>query len=328
MARIRSVHPSFFTDEAVVSCSPLARLLYIGLWTDADDQGVFEWKPLQIKMRLLPGDNADTAALLSELVDVGLIHRQDVGAKPYGFIRDFRRFQRPKKPNRTHVLPDELRTYVGMDSDVSEPEEDQQEAVPHQAGAVPHRFPTSGEKSPQMEDGGEDVGKKEESFALSAAKAAEAAIGSAESSGKPPSKRTERAYPDDFEATWKAYPHFRGRSSKPNALVAWRKLPQAERDAMVAAIERFKPKVREVCGDKGAPDMARWLRDGKHLNWLDPAAEAVSVNPEAWPFMVAMWRRGDPWPLTAGPAPDRPDTLVPAHLLRDDALLPALPEVH
>jgi hypothetical protein len=110
--------------------------------------------------------------------------------------------------------------------------------------------------------------------------------------------------------------------------LAWRKLPQAERDAMIAAIDRFGPKVREVCGDKGAPDMARWLRDGKHLNWLDPSAEAVSVNPEAWPFMVAMWRRGDPWPPTAGPAPDRPDTLVPAHLLRDDAVLPALPEVH
>jgi hypothetical protein len=55
MARIRSVHPSLFTDEAWVSCSPLARVLYIGLLTDADDQGLFEWKPIQIKMRLLAG---------------------------------------------------------------------------------------------------------------------------------------------------------------------------------------------------------------------------------------------------------------------------------
>ena len=67
MARIRSVHPSLFTDEAWVSCSPLARLLYIGLWTDADDQGLFEWKPLQIKMRLLPGDSADVAAMRAAL---------------------------------------------------------------------------------------------------------------------------------------------------------------------------------------------------------------------------------------------------------------------
>ena len=32
MARIRSIHPGIWTDEAFVELSALARLLYIGLW--------------------------------------------------------------------------------------------------------------------------------------------------------------------------------------------------------------------------------------------------------------------------------------------------------
>lgn len=80
-----------------------------------------------------------------------------------------------------------------------------------------------------------------------------------------------RTYPAEFEAAWKAYPHFEGRSSKPKALENWRRLPTDERNTLVTAIDRFKPHVERVCGGKGAPDMARWLRDGKHLGWLEPS---------------------------------------------------------
>lgn len=147
MARIRSVHPSLFTDEAWVSCSPLARVFYIGLMTVADDQGLFEWKPLQLKMQVLPADAADVPALLAELIDVNLIAELMSAGKRLGAIRYFRRFQRPKKPNSIFVLPEEWRTYVGLKADGSE-------LADVEDGQVPNQFPTSGEKSPQMEDGG------------------------------------------------------------------------------------------------------------------------------------------------------------------------------
>lgn len=143
MARIRSVHPSLFTDEAWVSCSPLARVLFIGLWTDADDQGLFEWKPLQLKMRLLPGDGADVTALLAELADVDLVKAYDVDGKRYGAIKDFRKFQRPQKPNAIHPLPEIIREYVGLAASNPTPVADQSR--------------TGTGKSPQMEDGEEDV---------------------------------------------------------------------------------------------------------------------------------------------------------------------------
>lgn len=152
MARIRSVHPSLFTDEAWVTCSPLARLLYVGLMTDADDQGLFEWKPLQIKMRLLAGDGADVPSLLAELVAVNLISPLEAGGKKLGAIRYFRKFQRPKKPNAVYVLPPEWAAYVGLGVAGSEPADDEGDPVGNQ-------FPPGGEIPPQMEDGG---GRKEE----------------------------------------------------------------------------------------------------------------------------------------------------------------------
>lgn len=164
MARIRSIHPSFFTDEACVSCSPLARLLYVGLWCDADDQGVFEWRPLQLKMRLLPGDLADAVALLAELKEAGLILDFQHDGKPFGLVAGFRRFQRPKKPNKVHFLPPEYRTYVGLDGPGSVPAAGEggpgDPPTPTEAGPVPHQSPTEGEKPPQMEDGGWREGER------------------------------------------------------------------------------------------------------------------------------------------------------------------------
>ena len=117
MARIRSVHPGLFSDEAFVSCSPSARLMAIGLWTEADDKGVFEWKPLTIKMRLFPADafgTCEMVAMLEELSTANIIRRFDSDDKPYGAIRNFRKYQRPQKPNDVHPLPTELLSYVGL----------------------------------------------------------------------------------------------------------------------------------------------------------------------------------------------------------------------
>ena len=68
MARIRSIHPGQWTDEDFVSCSAFARLLAIALRNEADDQGVFEWKPISLKMKLFPADAIDINELLAELV--------------------------------------------------------------------------------------------------------------------------------------------------------------------------------------------------------------------------------------------------------------------
>lgn len=154
MARIRSIHPGLFTDEAFMTASPHARLLIIGIWCEAWDDGVFEWKPLTLKARLFPVDTVSIPDLLAELVSLDFICRFDAGGKPYGAIRNFQKYQRPKKPNSSHVLPEHLREYVHQ--------------VPNQSG-------TDGEKSPQMEDGGwrgEEEGNEDTASAASSSASA------------------------------------------------------------------------------------------------------------------------------------------------------------
>lgn len=113
MSRIRSVHPGLWTDERFVSVSPLARLLFIGIWNECDDQGSFAWSPVTIKMRLLPADNCDASDLLDELVASGSIMRYEIDGRHYGAVRNFTRYQRPKKPNSIHPQTDEVRNWCG-----------------------------------------------------------------------------------------------------------------------------------------------------------------------------------------------------------------------
>lgn len=157
MSRIRSIHPGLFTDESFVSVSVPARLFLTGIWTEADDHGVFEWKPLSLKMKLFPVDNIDVKELLSELVDANIIHQFAHEGKQFGIVRNFCKWQRPKKPSYRFQLPDHLRTYTGLKEATTELPATTSEPVPHQSGTPP-------EKRSQMEEGEKEVeGEKEES---------------------------------------------------------------------------------------------------------------------------------------------------------------------
>ena len=118
MSRIRSVHPGLWTDEAFMGltvAAPHACLLLIGLWNEADDSGVFEWKPLTLKAKILPAAMVDVVELLAILLAEGFIVSFDDSARTYGAIHNFRRFQRPDSPKAWHPLPDNLRAFVYLD---------------------------------------------------------------------------------------------------------------------------------------------------------------------------------------------------------------------
>jgi hypothetical protein len=140
MSRIRSIHPGLFTDEAFMQATPNARLLLIGIWTEAWDDGVFEKKPLTLKAKIFPADNVDVGELLVELEGLGFFQTFKIAGKSFGAVRNFRKFQRPKKPNSSGLLPEEFRNYVALSHEDTEP--------------VEYQFGTGGEKFPQMEDGG------------------------------------------------------------------------------------------------------------------------------------------------------------------------------
>lgn len=144
MSRIRSIHPGLWTDVEFVAMTPFARLLYIGIWNECDDKGIFAWSPLQLKMRILPADNIDASALLAEIEAAGSVRRYEIDGKAYGVVKNFAKFQRPKKPNDLYPAPSEALAFAGHSS----------EPLPDEETKVRKQFPTDGEKSPQMEDGG------------------------------------------------------------------------------------------------------------------------------------------------------------------------------
>ena len=77
MPKMRGFKPDLWTDEDFVEVSPFARLLWLGMWNYACDNGHLADKSKQIKMRVLPTDDVNCAELLRELADQGLIERVD-----------------------------------------------------------------------------------------------------------------------------------------------------------------------------------------------------------------------------------------------------------
>jgi hypothetical protein len=144
VSRIRSVHPGLWTDERFASLSAFARLLFIGLWNECDDQGSFEWSALKMKMRLLPADPVDAAPLLDELTAAGCVMPYEAEGRRLGAVRNFCRYQRPKKPNSTYPQPPEVLLFVDTKArstrDGSEP--------------VGNRSGTGGEKPRQRKEEG------------------------------------------------------------------------------------------------------------------------------------------------------------------------------
>lgn len=106
MARIRSIKPNFFTSDDTCRCSRDARLLFIGLWTEADREGRLEDRPQQIKTRLFPDeDDMNIGTLLDELHAAEMIERYAVGVFRVIQIRNFAKHQRPHPKEAASTLP-------------------------------------------------------------------------------------------------------------------------------------------------------------------------------------------------------------------------------
>jgi len=120
MARIRSVHPGFFTDEAVLELTvecPIAIMLVLGLWCESDDSGAFRWSPLVLKARYLGATSADVDELLEKLAALNIVRRFDIEGHPIGVVRNFFRFQRPQKPDYRLPFTAESRAFAGFDAE-------------------------------------------------------------------------------------------------------------------------------------------------------------------------------------------------------------------
>ena len=70
MPRRRMIKPEFFTDEKVISLPIPARLLFIGMWNHADDEGIFKDSPIQLKVQVFPADESIDLNVIKNYIDL------------------------------------------------------------------------------------------------------------------------------------------------------------------------------------------------------------------------------------------------------------------
>ena len=101
MARIRTIKPEFWTSAQVMECSPIARLLFIGMWNFADDAGRMAFSPKTLKAQIFPSDDIqidEVRRLICELSSNDLVHMYLVDEKEYLQITGWhhQRIDKPK----------------------------------------------------------------------------------------------------------------------------------------------------------------------------------------------------------------------------------------
>ena len=108
MARLRTIKPEFWVSEQVVACSPMARLLFIGLLNFCDDNGVHPVAYLRLKAEVFPTDSysvAEIKAWVLELISNGLLRAYVVEEKSYWIVTGWKRHQKIDKPTYRYPLP-------------------------------------------------------------------------------------------------------------------------------------------------------------------------------------------------------------------------------
>ncbi len=163
MAYIRTIKASFFTSDDIVSLSPLARLLYIALWTEADREGRLTWRPGNFKLRFLPGDPCNIQELCGELVESGLVIPYSVDGKTYAEVPTFKRHQSINAKERKSVLPERVEnaTATGGDAWRGFPQErkgtGEEATPPSQVGdGLSSECVHGGSTAQKMSNGGDD----------------------------------------------------------------------------------------------------------------------------------------------------------------------------
>lgn len=101
----RSVSRDFFSNADIAELSPLARLLFIATWLEADREGRLLWHPRTLKLRYLALDACNIDTVAEELVEGGFVVPYQVEGKECAFIPGFASFQAINNKERASQLP-------------------------------------------------------------------------------------------------------------------------------------------------------------------------------------------------------------------------------
>lgn len=105
MARIRTTKPEFWTSAQVMECSPICRLLFLGMWNFADDAGRMAYSPKTSKAQVFPSDDISIetiTGMIDELSTNDLVQLYEVDGKRFIQITGWHH-QRIDKPKPSKI---------------------------------------------------------------------------------------------------------------------------------------------------------------------------------------------------------------------------------
>ncbi len=106
MARKRMIDPSFWTDEKLGECSIQERLLFMGLISNADDEGYGRANPKLLRSLVFPYDDlraSDLEKWLSHLGGLKLVVLYTVNGQAYYYLPSFTKHQTINKPTKSDI---------------------------------------------------------------------------------------------------------------------------------------------------------------------------------------------------------------------------------
>ena len=134
MARYRTIKPEFWSSGQVMECSPIARLMFIGLWNFADDTGRYSYSPKTIKAQVFPGDDISVETIrgmVDELSANGLVRSYVVDGKDYLLITGWhhQKIDKPQKPRHPEPPPEQSANVRRMVATEREKEREREETA-------------------------------------------------------------------------------------------------------------------------------------------------------------------------------------------------------
>jgi hypothetical protein len=261
--RIRSIKPEFWRSSDVAALTREYRLLFVGLWSYCDDNGVGVDDYRQIAADLFPLDEdpkeardyvREGLAIFSRAL---LIVRYEANGKPLIYVPTWDKHQRVDRPNKPR----------------------------HPRPPADWKPPTSGNSAPEPHL--RDVSRQSREDAASGAveqwsSGAVEQPSSADADGDVLTLLPEPVDLDaDFESWWAVWPRKVAKQAAHKAYLAARRKKVPALLLLSAAAEQAEAWKAEGKDAKFIPHAATWLNEGRYADQIEKPKHRRITNPES-----------------------------------------------
>jgi hypothetical protein len=270
--RARNIKPAFFENEVLAELDPLVRLLFIGLWCNADRDGRMEFRPKRLKANIMPYDDVPEDTFLSmcrKLHDAEFVTIYKVGGTELLEIPTFSTHQNPHIREKSLKLPIAPRRAQCLHGAGTIQAPDEHQSSPEERGI---RNDDSGKRKVES-------GKMTQDTLYAQSEPCAEKVVKKSKTGK----TIMVEYTDRFELFWSAFPQRKQesgtmtRGSKQKAFQEWQKYNLDAKDQNPEA-ELITKAAKYYKVDKPR-DAERWLRD---RGWQDGCGKVVQPKPGSW----------------------------------------------